>query len=273
MEENSSISKSTLTRFIERIKKDTTIVRIMCEPRTFEDVRSENFEEMSHSYFKTKLSMMWLDAVPERVDEWISILEDYFAEFGGKWRYYACSKRINFIKELGGDDEDYNEDGTIKTEGLTDEMIEFHTVVNQLYHKDSRDILQDMIPEDLSFISAGLLFDASFDMQDMVKAISGKTLPIYTIEDGEIREIGFEEHELNKALDGANAQQRANVLHVLGFVIYDMINWAKDLTTRPFDDNRDELLGFLEQCQFIKNMELEKTSFFKRAGLEKENLF
>ena len=134
--------------FNKVISKITTLW-IMTRPRIFDDTKGEEATFKMITYYQILLWEKWLHEVVKRLQEWVTSIDEYFDEFNGCWEYYALSKRLDFIDEYGtDDDEDYNSDGSIKTEGITHEQLKYHTVFSNLYH-DSVDIVQDTKPTDL----------------------------------------------------------------------------------------------------------------------------
>ena len=179
-------SELPLAVVFNKVISKITVLWIMTRPRIFNDIKGEDGAFKMSTYYQILLWEKWLHEVVKRLQEWVTSIVEYFDEFNGCWEYYALSKRLEFIDEYGtDDDEDYNSDGSIKTEGITHEQLKYHTVFSNLYH-DSVDIVQDTKPTDLyPLINA---IEASVSIFDVLQKVSGKEITAYTLgDDGNLR--------------------------------------------------------------------------------------
>ena len=259
------ITKTPLEAFIEKIKKRMTLQKIMSTPRTFEDVRSEFFDETSKAYFIGKLCDDWLEEVPRRINMWIDVIDEYFDEFAGSWEYYATAKRLDYLKEYGPEDDDLDADGNIRKHNLTHDDLKCHTVFNDLYFFECRDILQDYEPDDINHITRAVMFDTAIDIKKMFQDVAGKSIDTYVVDEetGEMRKEEFAEYELKKVTNELNAESEADVLYMLGYIIYDMCRQLKAMESGMFDDHKIWLAAFRDDCMSVLNMDLENTSAWR----------
>ena len=88
---------------------------IFSAPRTFTQ------HDGNYIYCSCLLFEDYASSFVAKLRQIINTISIYDTEFGFRWKYYASSKRINLIKEYGGDDEDYNKDGSVITLGIPDE--------------------------------------------------------------------------------------------------------------------------------------------------------
>ena len=143
-------SEQPLAIAFNKVISKITTLWIMTRPRIFDDTKGEEATFKMITYYQILLWEKWLHEVVQRLQEWITTIDEYFDEFNGSWEYYALSKRLDFLNEYGGDDEDYNPDGSIKTTGVTHDQLKYHTVFYDLYH-ECVDIVQDTHPQDVTF--------------------------------------------------------------------------------------------------------------------------
>ena len=254
--------KTPLERFLDKIKHRMTMQKIMSTPRTFEDLRMGHTTEMAEAYYVIKLCDDWVNEIPVRVNLWINVIDEYFGEFQGQWKYYAIAKRLDSIKEYGPGDRDLDENGEIRKDNLTNYDLKYHTVFNDLYFYELRDILQDFIMEDIAHIQRVVMFDTVVDFKKMFRDVTGKDVDSYNVdsETGELRKSEFGEYELHKAVDSVDAEDESDVLYMLACIINDMMCKLRKKEEDVFDNHTEFLQQMREDCVNIINMQLKKTS-------------
>ena len=183
-------------KLMNRFMSSFRTMSIIMTPRTFEDLRQPSGLSMALGYFTNILCVEWLRESSKRLKKWDEIIKNYFCEFNGSWKFYATSKRLDAINEYGGDEDDYDENGEIKEDGLTDEELSPYTVLVDLYDPSFRDIIQDFEPGDIyDFISA-IKADASLDIRE---ALGKRDIPVYSYDkEGDFRKMTSVELDLQK---------------------------------------------------------------------------
>ena len=242
---------------------------IVYEPRTFEDVRGDQFRIMADGYFTLTLGKRWLEEVPRRIRQWKDAIREFKNEYNGNQRYYAVCKKLKSVEEYGPEKDDMDEEGElIWTDGshIPDKNLESSTVLNDLYWNYCRDIVQDFIPSDVVHICSNIRADAALDFRDMFIAMGTKVPDSYTFdEDGNAHKVTFEEHEMMKAVNGANAIEISDVLVMLAENMCRMCarlsNWLEEKTIN--DDINAELDTFLSDCEKIENLDLCETDVIR----------
>jgi len=223
-------------KLVNKILKSFQTSAIIMQPRTFDDIRDERKSEMALGHFTNILCVEWLKESSLRLRKWTNIINEYITEFNGQWKYYAAAKRLDFLKEYSGDDSDYDEDGNIRTEGLSDEEYKSFTVISDLYEEGFRDIIQDAIPEDLYLFTSTISADASLDIRDM---FAGQHVPIYKVdEDGTMREISFAEQEVDKAIRQVSANDTVALFTLMFYAIWYICRQLQyTLEHHPYENN------------------------------------
>lgn len=280
-EELLRLSPTPLTQFIIRIEARMLTAGIVYTPRTFEDVRSEQFRFMAEGYFIHTLSKQWLEEVPRRIRMWKNIINEFKTEFGGNSRYYAVCKKLESVKEYGPEDYDLDENGKLLWDDgskIPDRNLGSSTVLNDLYFAQCRDIIQDFITSDAMHICSDVRADAALDFRDIFAGITNHIPDSYTFDGyGNIHKVTFEEHEMMKAVRGANAVELTDVLMLLAENMCRMCarlaGWLE--TKKVNDDINSELDTFLDDCEKIENLELVSTDvirdYFEQQKSKEEN--
>lgn len=264
-EELLKLSPTPLTQFIIRVEARMVTAGIVYEPRTFEDVRSDQLHFMAEGYFTLTLGKKWLEEVPRRIRLWKDVICEFKDEFQGNQRYYAVCKKLKSVDDYGPEDNDLNEDGNLLWEDgskIPDENLKSSTVLNDMYWNYCRDIIQDFIPSDVQHICSNIRADAAIDFRDMFSAMGCQAPDSYTFdEDGNAHKVTFEEHEMMKAVNGANAIEMNDVLLLLAENMCRMCarlaGWLENKTVD--DDINPELDTFLDDCLKIEQLDLTET--------------
>ena len=251
--------KCNLDIIINKVLKSFTTAAIISTPRTYYDVRDRNlFKNMSESYFLTVLGVEYLKELHERLIKWEVVIDEYIGEFGGQWKYYAASKRIEFFKEYSGDDEDYDpETGEIRTEGLPDKAYEIFTILSEMFNTSSRDIIQDFLPMDVLNIVCAVNADASIDLR---KAFGVHDFPTYIRnKDGELRRMTFAEQELSLASKKVEADDVSTVIVFVTGAVWHLCNIIRERQKEHmYEDNVEFLSDFRNKVEQLRTLEISR---------------
>lgn len=257
---------SRLAVFFNGVMQKLDIIRITSAPKTFTGIHSCEGDNM-RLFYETCLWEMWMHEVVIKLHGWIYTLDEYFGEFGGSWKYYACCKRLEAIKEYGGNKSDYNDDGSVKTENLSDAEIESNTVIRDLVSDDWRDIVFDTTTDDLGTLISCLYGQAKFSLGDALKKCFGKEPTTYKQdENGNMVPMTFADKELRKASERYDAELFASNIYMAGFCLQRMVSMIKRLN--PFTDNKNELEIFRRDAQCLLNLKICELSFAEELDKE-----
>ena len=252
--------------FNKVISKITTLW-IMTRPRIFDDTKGEEATFKMITYYQILLWEKWLHEVVQRLREWITTIDEYFDEFNGSWEYYALSKRLDFLNEYGGDDEDYNPDGSIKTTGITHEQLKYHTVFYDLYH-ECVDIVQDTHPQNLYPLLNAIEANSRVSIIDIRQKVSGKEITAYTMgDDGHLRPVTFADRELHKVSEMVEAHDYGQIIIIVAMLMEQL---TKSIETAAkseaaFFDNHDLLRAIQTDAKAILSLNFKDTRHFKSS--------
>lgn len=224
-------SNLPLVKAFNKIIGKVQTLRIITLPRIFEDVRGEDASFKKSVYYQTVLWEKWMHEVVARLQEWDAAIDEFFDEFDGIWEYYALSKRLDFIKECGSDDEaDYNPDGSIKTTGIQNCQLNYHTIFQNLYH-ECVDNVQDSHPSDLSPLIQALDTNSCFSLSDVLYNATGKRISRYTLdENGNICTTTFAEREMRIAIGLAEAHDYGHIDYFIAVLMEQLTRELEVIT-------------------------------------------
>ena len=268
-------SKLPLATAFNRVISKLEPLRIMCYPRTFSDTKGDTAAFRKENFYETILWEQWLHGVFERLKEWENTINEYFDEFCGSWEYYALSKRLEIFNEFGSDDdEDFNPDGSFKTENITHEQLKYYTVFCDLYH-DSIDIVQDTKAADLDSLISTLDANARISIIDFFQKIPGAKVNAYKMgDDGNFHPITFAEKELMKVSEMVNARDLGLLILTIAKIMESLISEISEYyeSEKSFDNNHDFLNALLNDISKIQHLELNKTRFFNNMVPENNSV-
>jgi hypothetical protein len=241
----------------------------MSLPRVFRDSKDEMAAFRMQNYYETVLWEKWLHGVLGRLEEWSKNINAYFDDFNGSWEYYALSKRLDFIREFGSDvEEDYNPDGSIKTQGITPERLKYHTLFSDLYH-DSVDIVQDTEPPDLYPLMSALNANSCMSIIDVLQQLSCKGIRSYIVDkNGNIRLATEDDRTQLKISELAEAIDLGQLVFAVAQLMEMLTSEIKSIykSDRAFEDNHDVLNDMLCDITAILQLKLDETRFFKQSA-------
>lgn len=249
----------TLAIYFNKVIDELDTVKILFAPRTFEDAKKEN-RDFAGRFYQSCLWELWFHHSLSRFHEWYDTLNEYFSEYEGKWKFYACSKRLEAIKEYGGEETDYNEDGSIKTLNLTEDDLRYHTVLSKMVQDDCRDIVQETTYADLQYMTSCLKTHASFSILDAFKDFFGKEITAYKRdENGNMIPMSF----ADKAMDKAVKQYTADGMDASIMLICEFIQRIiRDIRSMDkFSDNREKLIQMHNDVRNILDFNFNKVSY------------
>jgi len=199
---------SKLSVLFNSILKRLNCIRIMSCPHTFYPGKQH---EMAIMFYNVCLCELYFHGVVNKLTEWKTLSQEYQKEFGSSWKYYAASRRLELIEKYGGEDSDYNEDGSIKTE-VGEETLASYSILHDLVHGGT-DIVTDTVLFDLSTVISMIETDAKFDVIEVLSSVSGVDIPTYREDaDGNIVKQTWVDNALVKAEKEDKADVMVNML-------------------------------------------------------------
>lgn len=262
-------SDTPLAKAFNRVMAKIQLLRIMSLPRVFRDSKDEMAAFRMQNYYETVLWEKWLHGVFRRLEEWSKAISAYYDEFNGSWEYYALSKRLDFIREYGSEmEEDYNSDGSIKTQNITHEQLKYHTLFSDLYH-DSVDIVQDTEPPDLYPLMSALNANSCMSIIDVLQQLSCKGIRSYLVDkNGNIRPATEDDRTQMKITELAEAIDLGQLVFAVAQLMRMLTSEIESIckSDRAFEDNHDILEVMLCDITAMLQLKLDETRFFKQSA-------
>lgn len=256
-----------LAVYFNKVINELDTVKILFAPKTFEDTKKEN-RDFADRFYQSCLWELWFHHSLSRLHKWDNTLNEYFSEYEGKWKFYACSKRLESINEYGGEESDYNEDGSIRTLNLTEDDLIHHTVLGEMVQDDWRDIVQETTCADLQYMITCLKAHASFSLPDAFKEFFGKEITTYKQdENGNMAPMSFADKAMDKAVEQYTADGMAASITLVCEFIQRIIRDIRAMD--KFSDNTNKLIQIHKDVRNILDFNLCEVSYVEEM-LEEE---
>lgn len=244
---------SNIAAMFNKAMKKTLPLRISCAPKSFQEMR-EHQEHVVVHFYEMCLCEMWMHRVVEMLREWDRLIEEYFNEFSGSWKFYALTKRIDSIKECGGEDDDYTEDGAIKNVFPDDKLIPY-SIIKKLIPDDFKDIVFDSNINDLMVIPGIITVASQIHFEDFIKETYGKELNIYKQgDDGEMIPMSKMEKSLDKIGREAEGEDLALLIKGIISTLYTTILLVKTGLSAT-EDNKYQIQRLHSLVKGMLNLE------------------
>ena len=254
--------KSKLAALFNNVMDKINILRIATAPRFFGD-KNEMFAER---YYDTCLWETWLHEAIDTLRIWEKELGGYIEDFNGSWKYYASYKRIESIKRFGGEDGDYNEDGSIRTENITDEELKPYTITDSLFNKGMRDIVLDADMNDLYPMCLAVSTSTKIHAEDFFST-TNKPIPVYKKNnDGTFTEMSFSEKVISRAVSELEGEDLCNLMMDITRLICSLSLLGK--TYEPTLDNSSELSAFKSVVSKLLNLDSGLIETISKVGIK-----
>jgi hypothetical protein len=254
---------SKLGRFFNEVFDKMYPTRILSAPSIYmkesKDTEGAHIEygmivKSAILFYKTCQIELYFHAVMNGLEYWINILAKYNGQFESNWNYYAASKRVDCINEYGGEEEDYEPDGSIKVD-VDDDKLKSYTVVHDLLNEDVKDVFTQTPIEGICDFARFILKNGCIDAIDLLQNASGKRLKTYRRENGKMVENTFSDEVIQKLEKEESYCHAANTLIAVGIEIATLVAAIKQL-----DENKDNKSFFYtylpEKIQDILNLRI-----------------
>lgn len=258
---------SKLANVFNNILASLNTIRIFSAPKTFDAMNDSEGRYGIDLFYESCLWEMYLHNVVSRLKKWEEILNEYFVEFDGNWKYYASSKRIESLNEYGGEDEDYNDDGSIKIMNVPNQMLEHYTVIRDLVREDWIDIVQETTAENLKHLCVCLQTNASLSIPDIFKQSMNVDIPTYKQDvSGNMVQMGFADKVLMKLFNQDRSEGLSAIIIVVCNCVQFLIKEIRNLD--KFEDNKMELLSIHKDIRCLFDLDFNKINVLKNYSYE-----
>lgn len=206
-------------------------------------------------FYDSCLWELYMHNVVLKLKEWKETVTEYLNDYKGSWEYYAHAKRLSIIKEYGGEESDYDEEGKIRTQGLTEDDL-FSYTLSILLTDGVRNAATSAYPKHLESMFHFIATGVRHDPLEMIQKVTGKTLKQYKKdENGNMVEVSFPEIVQKKAMDEVNADALVKVLVAVAYEFRWLVNFRDNIP--PFEDYKEELIIFVNRIDKLMNLDVE----------------
>ncbi|MDR0682036.1 MAG: hypothetical protein LBG15_09355 [Dysgonamonadaceae bacterium] len=228
---------SELGRFFNLVFSKLNIPRIIHAPKIFAGKEDERRQYKAEAFYRLCLSEMYLHSIIDNLCKWKKETEEYINEFSCRWRYYASAKRLESIRQYGGDPDDYNPDGSIKNT-VDDKILSSYHIAEHLAPSDWNEIFTQTRLTDLLFIADLIIIESKMDIADIFqKAVGGERLKTFRMEDGKMIENDWADDLMRKSQDENNAVLTVDTLFS---ILYEVTTIAEEMKTISRTDDNDD---------------------------------
>jgi hypothetical protein len=226
------------------------------------DNDQERYRVVSNFYDLCQFDV-YANSVIEKLLEWKELVNEYNTEFKGSWKYYASSKRIDSIKEWGGDDDDYNPDGSIKT-NIPDKRLYYYGIIPYLISLDTRDIFMDYTIKHLETPIVAILLHGRNSILDIFSKM-GTPMPTYRHENGELIKNDWTDELFEKANRNVSSDLLVDGLFSAVVAVRNLIDDV--LKLKKTKDNKEFFLALPQRIDDILDLKIQKIIFPGKEAL------
>ena len=225
---NAVMEKAELVRHIVAPSSTTVVAGIF---DGFE--RQTAQRESANMFYKLCFTEVYFHQIIRNLLDWNFAAEKYNVEFACSWKYYAISRHMELVTEYGGEDEDYNEDGSVKTD-LDNKAMKSCTIVGEMI--DHNDIYLTTGKHCLHDIYNILLKDSEFSLQKIFNQLGSPLKTYRQGENGEMIENSWADEQLMGAKQQHVCDSLVDMMYSAQHAVVDLVKDVKKL--KPFTDNR-----------------------------------
>jgi hypothetical protein len=233
--------------------KHVDTMRIFSSPMDF-TLRGEMKNDAALMFFETCLIELYLHGVIDGLKKLKSVAIEYTGEFECNRRYYAAAKRMDSIREYGGEPDDYDDEDNIVP--ATDEMLKSYGPVSDI-RPDCRDIFMSAELPDLTRLFTTIAVDSRMDINDFFGSMTGgKRLKTYRMEEGKMVENDWADDAVMKAEREVAGDELSAILMRALCCITELVMEVNSLN--PEEENRDFFMSLPSRVDRIFELDFCK---------------
>jgi hypothetical protein len=261
---------TNLGKFINTVFSKLSCLRILSVPKTFPHENEYiGYKEMNAVlFYDLCLTETYLHSIYMKLHQWKEKAIEYNIEFQSSWKYYAAAKRLKFIRDDGcGGENDYNADGTIKTE-VDETTLADYSIIGELVNEDCRDIFLQTDPKDLLQTVKYLIADSNISIPDIFKHATGREITTYRMENGEMKENNWADNQILNCENKEHARMVADYLIGLAVEIKTLVELTRQ--KEKTSDNKEFFIAMPALVQKILDMQIEPYDTTKIITIKNE---
>jgi oligoribonuclease (3'-5' exoribonuclease) len=243
--------------------------RIVSSPETT-TVDGWNNREKAFLFYEMCLTEQYLHSIISNLSKWEKLTRKYAKEFHYSWKYYALANRMDLIKEVGGEDDDYNDDGSVRTDFRDEELID-DTIIAELLDTSCNNIFISTKPTDCLKVCYMIIHAGTFCIIDLFKEKTGKKIKTYRMgEYGEMIQNDWTDEAMQKAEKQLEHENIADIFWSVILFVNELIRYVEKLPKT--EDNREffqKLPKVIDNIFYLKIplIKLPEIEIFENATL------
>ena len=219
-------------------------------------------------FYELCLMEQYLHSIIHNLTEWQMLTKKYAGEFHYSWKYFALSNRMDLIKEYGGEDYDYNKDGSIRTD-FSDEELVNDTIVAELNDTHSKSIFHSTTPMNCLTMCNMIVYLGANCIIDFLKKTSEKPIKTYRKgDDDELIENDWIDEAMHKAAKELEHEDLATIFWSALLAVYALVLQVKDLPKT--EDNKDFFMSLPKKIDRIFQLSIQPLKLPKIESAEDE---
>ena len=219
-------------------------------------------------FYELCLMEQYLHSIIHNLSEWQTLTKKYAGEFHYSWKYFALSNKMDLIKEYGGEDYDYNEDGSIRTD-FCDEQLINETIVAELSDTHTKSIFHTTTPLNYLTMCNMIVYLGANCIIDFLKKSSGKPIKTYRKgDDDELIENDWMDEAMQKAANELAHEDLATIFWSALLAVYALVLQVKDLPKT--EDNKEFFMSLPKKIDNIFQLRIQPLKLPKIETTEDE---
>jgi len=188
-----------------------------------------NNSEKALLFYEMCLIEKYLHSIMDNLVKWKHLTKKYANEFEYSWKFFALANRIDLINEFGGDENDYNEFGSVRTD-FSDTELEDYTIVAELADVHTNSIFHSTNPMNCLTSCFMIEHSGANNIIDFFKKTTGKPIKTYRKDDdGELIENDWADEAMLKAHKELIHENIAALLWSVLIFVRALVNYVEKL--------------------------------------------
>jgi hypothetical protein len=230
----------------------------MREYKAFQVFESDVIRKSEEMTFQLTILSNSLSSVHECILGASGLIQTYLNEYDGDWRHYASVNRVETIKEYGGEDEDFNQDESIRFKDDSESLSSYtiHAELSRFIESKDSQVRGEYVgtshPADFSELSALVRNKNDFNILSFFRD-QGHDIPMYVEnQKGEMEQLSTLDR-LGK--EGYEDILNAELVDIFNLVLLDCKELSEFYQALDrFSDCKDQYTELLERLTRILNM-------------------
>lgn len=188
------------------------------------------------------------------------VINEYIEEYNADWRHYSSVNRVATIQEYGGEDEDYNSDGSIKFRDDSESLKSYtiHAELSRFIESNSNQTRGEYVGTSHPSHFYELSMLAANKHEYSVMAFfreKGNEIPEYKFEDGKMIPVSTIERIEKEGYQDLLNHRTVEIFNYMLLECQEISAFFQ--TIDPYSDSKDQYTELLGRLNGVLNISLE----------------